>query len=349
LSLKLLQNTLCTAIIYLQGHSSYISLAMPSRQCNKNQNGSEKLKSSKDLDPLPSNIGAVFIQNQFKTTIELPTKDAYPQVEGKCAIVTGSNTGLGFEAAKQLLSLGLAHLVMGVRSLDKGKAAAKQLASVNPSAKIEVWHLDMESYDSIQIFVSKCQESLPQIHFAILNAGVSVADFSIVPATGHERTMQVNHMSTALLAIKLLPFMSSKTQDQDVPRLTIVNSLTAHTCRFPNRSQRPLLASFDDTSITPWDQEERYGVSKLISQLFLVKLAENISPDRVIINMVDPGLTKGTNLFKDTSGVVAVFARVFFAIAGRPVDRGAATYIDAILDHGKESHGCFLMSCQISP
>jgi hypothetical protein len=65
--------------------------------------------------------------------------------------------------------------------------------------------------------------------------------------------------------------------------------------------------------------------------------------------MVDPGLTKGTNLARDAKGATGVAAKMFFSIAGRSVDRGAATYVDAVAGHGKESHGCFLMNCQIAP
>lgn len=307
--------------------------------------------SSKDMAPLPSKFGPVFFQNQFRTKIDLPTKEKYSNVHSQCAIVTGSNTGLGLEASRQLLALGLSHLVMGVRSLEKGNAEARKLRAVHPSAKIEVWELDMESYDSIQVFVRKCQTNLPRIDIAILNAGLGPMDFSIIPATGHEKTIQVNHLSTVLLTVLLLPILKSKSQGHGhtPPRLTLINSVTAHLCKFPNRSIRPLLPSFDDTSITPWNPEERYAVSKLLCQLFIVKLAGSINPGDVIVNMVDPGLTKGTSLARHAKGVTAVAAKAFFAIAGRTVDRGAATYIDAVLGHGEESHGCFLMNCKIAP
>ncbi|KAK7432265.1 hypothetical protein QQZ08_001210 [Neonectria magnoliae] len=289
----------------------------------KAQNADPQPALSRDMAPLPENFGPVFFKNQFRTRIELPTKEKYPDVQGECAIVTGSNTGLGFESAKQLLALGLSHLVMGVRSLEKGK-------------------------DSIQTFVQKCQANLSLIDMVILNAGLAPLVFTTIPATGHEKTIQVNHISTVLHAITSIPVLKSKTDGKNVPRLTIVNSVTAHLCKFPNKDKRPLLAPFDNTAITPWDPEERYGVSKLLCQLFIVKLAEHVDSD-VIINMVDPGLTKGTALARDTKGAIAVAAKLIFTVAGRPVAAGAATYVDAALGHGKESHGCFLMNWNISP
>jgi NAD(P)-dependent dehydrogenase (short-subunit alcohol dehydrogenase family) len=331
---------------------------MPLQQRKSQSKASESsLVASKYMSPLPENFGPVFFKNQFRTKINLPTKEKYPTIaeKGSCAIITGSNIGLGFETAKQLLSLGLSHLVMAVRSIEKGNTAAKQLratavANANPSAKIDVWQLDMELYESIQAFTQKCQEDLTRIDFVILNAGLSPMTFSTSPSTGHEKTIQVNHISTVLLSILLLPVLKNKSMRRDRPaRLTIVNSVTAHLCKIPNKDKRPFLSSFDNTAITPWDAEERYGVSKLICQLLIVRLAERVDPDQAIINMVDPGLTKGTGLARDAKGATGVAAKMFFSIAGRPVDRGAATYVDAIMGHGKESHGCFLMNCQIAP
>ena len=270
-------------------------------------------------------------------------------MEGKAAIVTGVNQGLGFEAARQLLTLGLAHLVVAVRSLDKGKAAAAELVTANPSAKIDVWALDMESYDSIRAFVQKCDDELPRIEYTVLNAGIAPVDFRKVRSTGHETAVQVNHLSTVLLTILLLPVLKAKSTRQDPARLTIVNSVMAHLCKFPNRAQRPLLPSFDDPKTPPWDPQERYGVSKLLPQLFLVKLTDYVNSDDVIINMVDPGLTKGTGSGRDATGVILILSKLFMGIAGRTVDRGAATYIDALLGHGKETHGCFLMNTEIAP
>ncbi|KAF4469454.1 short-chain dehydrogenase reductase family [Fusarium albosuccineum] len=325
--------------------------------CEKKSNGSNadsQTIPSRDMEPLAPNVAPTFFKNQFRTTIDLPTKEMYPNVKianvkGSCAVITGSNTGLGFETAKQLLGLGLSHLVMGVRSLEKGNAAADTLRTVAPSAKIEVWHLDMESYDSIQAFARKCQTDLPRIDTVILNAGLSPLSFDLVSATGHEKTIQANHISTALLTTLLIPVLKSKPASQGPPKLTLVNSLTAHLCKFPNKDKRPLLASFDDTNITPWDPQDRYGVSKLLNQLFLVKLTEHVKSDDVIINMVDPGLTKGTGLARDATGAMGVAVKGFLAVAGRPLDRGAATYVNAAFGQGKESHGCFLMNCKISP
>ncbi|KAM0450826.1 hypothetical protein ACHAPV_004137 [Trichoderma viride] len=65
--------------------------------------------------------------------------------------------------------------------------------------------------------------------------------------------------------------------------------------------------------------------------------------------MVDPGLTKGTSLGRDVKGPLSLALKGFLGIAGRPTERGSATYVDAVLGHGKDSHGSFLMNCKNAP
>lgn len=310
---------------------------------------------SKDLQPLPASIAGTFFRNQFLTTIPLPTPASHPDIAGKCAIVTGSNTGLGFEAARQLLALGLSHLVMGVRSLEAGQVAAdglRKYSKDSSNTKIDVWHLDMESYDSVQAFAKRCDKELPRrVDMAILNAGVAHTKFSTVPSTGHEPTVQVNHISTSLLAILLLPLLAAGGKDDLRPaRLTIVTSLTAHSCEFPMKNQRPLLKAFDTSENFVGD---RYGTSKMLNQLFIARLASRyVDPKRVLINMVDPGLTRGTGLFRHIthSAFLTALAKCIMRVVGRPVERGAATYVDAVSrPHGEDLHGSLLMNCNVAP
>lgn len=112
-------------------------------------------------------------------------------LKAKVAIVTGSNAGLGYESARQLLDLGLSHLILAVRSVDKGEAAAVKLRQGAPHAKVEVWKLDMCSYQSIEAFAQRVGQDLTRLDIALLNAGLVKPEFEIVKETGHEETMQV--------------------------------------------------------------------------------------------------------------------------------------------------------------
>lgn len=134
------------------------------------------------------------------------------QLDDAVAIVTGSNVGLGLEASRELLQLGLSNLIMGVRSEEKGNRAADALRRDFPRATISVWIIDIESYNSIREFAERCA-TLRRIDIVILNAAIAPnPSFTPVTGTGHELSMQVNYLSTALLDILLLPILKAKKQ-----------------------------------------------------------------------------------------------------------------------------------------
>ncbi|KAM0816723.1 putative Short chain dehydrogenase [Seiridium cardinale] len=265
---------------------------------------------------------------------------------GQTAIVTGGNSGLGLEAARQLLAAGLSYLIITVRSSDKGKFAAEQLKSNAPSSKMEVWSLDMSAYESVRAFADCCNR-LPRLDIVILNAGVAKLAFELNQATGHEETIQVNYLSTSLLAMLLVPILREKAA-KSPGRLTIVSSGNAFMAKFENNFRRPLLPSFDDPSI-PYDGMERYNVSKLLGHYWIKKMAHYVSPDDVIIDLVEPGLTKGTSLFREVGGIMGLAWSGIKGALGRPVETSASTYIDAAVSHGRDAHCSFLLDWQIHP
>lgn len=304
------------------------------------------MTSSKDLPPkLEPFFPNQFIKNQFRTKAHPTPKDTV--LTGQVAIVTGSNTGLGLACSGQLLSHKLSHLIMAVRSLDKGEQAAAPLRKQYPSAKIDVWQLDMTSYDSVRAFAARVDKDLSRLDVAVLNAGIGFQPFKIVPATGHEQTVQVNYLSTLLLAILLLPALSTKSPAGTSGRLTISTAMLSATAQFPNKNAVPLIPSFNDESI--FDMADMYATSKLLGQLALWKLSDAVSSDHVVINMVEPGFIKGTDLHRERPGGVKFMLGLFKAASARSVEVGATAYVDAAVVKGRESHGCILGNWEIEP
>ncbi|KAL2291507.1 hypothetical protein FJTKL_12893 [Diaporthe vaccinii] len=268
-------------------------------------------------------------------------------IAGQTAIVTGSNVGLGLTASRQLLGLGLSHLVMGVRSQAKGDAAAAQLREEFPSAQVTVWTLDMESYDSIRSFAEQCA-SLPRIDVAILNAGVVTGSFRTVPSTGHEYTMQIDYLSTALLALLLVPVLKSKKAAGATkpPVLTLVGSDAAYGAP-PLKTEGPVLAQFDDPK--NYGRLTTYGSSKLLLTLFVGRLAELVDPGDVLINLCNPGMTKGTAVGRENSSILVFLFSIMQYFYARSLEVGASIYLDAALTRGAESHGKFISDWAIKP
>jgi len=269
----------------------------------------------------------------------------------------GGSDGLGLLAGRHLLSLNLSRLILAVRSAEKGERVAAQFRKDFPSALIEVWPLEMTSYDSVQALAKRATAEFSgnkRLDIAILNAAVISPQLDVVKATGHCNVIQVNYISTVLLAILLIPVLRYRPvgdkADCSPGRLSIVNSGMAYAGKFANKDKRPFLASFDDPKT--WDASNQYAESKTLGHLFLVRLLDHLPAgieDEVVINLVDPGLCKGTALHRDANGFMAFFLNVSKALTGRSLEDGAWTYVDAILTKGKESHGCFIMDWEIRP
>ncbi|KAI0175534.1 NAD(P)-binding protein [Hypoxylon sp. FL1284] len=305
------------------------------------------MTTSKDLPPLDVPFFPnVFFKNQFCSKPQRPPKDT--DLSGKVAIITGGNAGLGYEAGSQMLELKLSHLILAVRSSAKGEAAAAKLRAKYPAATIEVMLLDMKQYSSIQDFARRVDSQLARLDMVILNAGIMQFKHETVPGTGHEQVLQVNYLSTAFLASLLLPILKSKSPPGAPGKLTIVNAALALVAPLPTtKGHTSLLAALDDPENFAADRQ--YNQSKALAQMFAYKLADCVSADDVVVNLVCPGYVKSTGLGADINVLLKPVGIAFGAIFGRSVADGASTYLDAAIVKGKESHCSFVMSWKVAP
>lgn len=275
---------------------------------------------------------AVFVQRQLMAGIPyIPIS----QLTGKVAIITGSNIGLGLEASKQMLQLGLARLIMAVRSPAKGNLAATELRRVFPRAQIDIWALDMDSYTSIIDFATRCRKTLARLDIVVLNAGSWNAQFRRNEATGHESTLQVNYLSTVLLAIFLLSVLKTAHSAGQPGRLSIVGSDTAYTTRIEIPLSRAVIASLDMED--GYRGMEQYSQTKLLLVMFVSKLVGFVDARNVVVNVVHPGLIKGTSFFATEEQ--NLIYKLGMSTIGRSIRDGARTYLVATALLGSESHG----------
>ncbi|KAL8726559.1 MAG: hypothetical protein Q9181_005996, partial [Wetmoreana brouardii] len=282
-----------------------------------------------------------------------PTPDG-TTLAGKTVIVTGANSGLGLEAARQYLVLGATRLILAVRSTRKGEDAAKYLSShptvqnANPHAQIKVMQLDLDDINNVHAFAQKVCEELDALHLLLLNGGVNITNYQ-TSTTGHERVMQVNYHSNALLALLLLSLLESTATLQAQPsRLTFVGSvgMAMHTLK-----KNPL--AVDETVARRYDDKakyagfQRYSDSKLMVAAFTQELAQHVSSDKVIVNNVCPGMV-ATDLDQNLALWLKSFISIVKKLRARNVEVGARTYVWAINVVGKESHGCFIANNKIT-
>ncbi|KAK0702475.1 hypothetical protein B0T21DRAFT_300184 [Apiosordaria backusii] len=275
---------------------------------------------------------------------------------GQTAIVTGANSGVGFEISRQLLDLGLSRLILAVRDEAKGTAAAEKLAlksdgSRRESAVIEVWKLDLFDYDSVVTFASRAKEILDRLDIVMLNAAVGVpAKRAFHPQTKHDETLQVNYLSTALLAILLLPVVRKARAHQPAPsRITFTSSEASAWAKFPLGKETPILEALDK-QVEDVDLADRMFTSKLLGQFFLHELAKRVPASVAVINGASPGMVNDSEFdreFRKTS-TGAVMQRIKMWI-GNSSAVAARMVMCAAVGCGEETHGEFLSFQRVVP
>ena len=164
-----------------------------------------------------------FVRNQYT---RLPVPPAPGNIADATYIVTGANTGLGYECTKHLFNMGAKRIILGVRSLEKGEAALSTLRNDTGRQDVgEVWPLDLLSLDSVEAF-AKRMSTLDRLDGLIANAGVVMTQFQIIE--GIESSLLVNVVSTLLLGLRALPKLQDSAHKLGTkPHLVFVLSRTA--------------------------------------------------------------------------------------------------------------------------
>jgi NAD(P)-dependent dehydrogenase (short-subunit alcohol dehydrogenase family) len=213
-----------------------------------------------------------------------------PDQDGRVAIVTGSNTGLGYDTARVLAGRG-AHVVMAVRDTAKGDAAAGRIRELSPQAKVTVHKLDLGSLASVKQAAAELAAAYPRIDLLINNAGVMYPPKSTTE-DGFELQFGTNHLGHFALTGLLLPNL----RDVDGSRVVVVASV-AHNIR----------AKIDFGDLQ-WEKRKyervaAYGQSKLANLMFAYDLQRRLAAADVktIAVAAHPGVA-ATELSRHTPG-----------------------------------------------
>ena len=190
-----------------------------------------------------------FLYDQLFVSLPYPKAD----VTGKTVIVTGANVGLGLEAARHFARLRAAKVILAVRSVEKGEEAKVSIESSTASNTIvEVWPLDLTSYDSVKAFVQRA-EQLDRVDVLLENAGVATKTFR--KAEEDELTITTNVVSTFLLALLMLPKLRATAKEYDVlPHLVIVSSEVHGWTDFAERNEVDIFAALSDPEKADMDK-----------------------------------------------------------------------------------------------
>ena len=185
------------------------------------------------------------------------TANDIPDLTGKTAIVTGANSGLGFETTKALAAKG-AKVIMACRNQKKAEDAALTIREEVPNAQVQVHYLDLSNLDTVQDFAAKILPAHHHIDILINNAGLVAIPYCKT-AQGFEMQFGTNHLGhfalTASLATALLAAPAA--------RIVNVSSLTYSMARLNFQNLN------GEQSYARW---KNYGASKLCNLLFAQEL-----------------------------------------------------------------------------
>lgn len=192
--------------------------------------------------------------------------------DGQTIVITGVTVGgLGYEAALHFVKLGAAKVIITARNMDRGNAAKDALeASSGRSGVVKVRELNMDTFDGVKMFADGLKSELTTVDYVLLNAGVFQRYYAKSPE-GWEETLQVNVLSTTLLALLLLPWMKANAPAGRTPHLGVVTSGLHASVRvdFVDSSER-LLEHYDDAANFA---RKQYGISKLFAMYAVEGLA----------------------------------------------------------------------------
>lgn len=188
-----------------------------------------------------------------------------PDLSGKTIIVTGANSGIGYEAAREL-GLHRAAVVLACRSMEKANAAVAEIKSAHPDADVEAMELDLASLSSVHAFADAFKKNHDRLHVLCNNAGVMAIPYRRT-ADGFEMQMGTNHFGHFALTGLLFDLLLAT----DDARVVTVSS-GAH---------RIGSIRFDDLN---WQHGYRkwlaYGQSKLANLLFCLELQRRLERTR---------------------------------------------------------------------
>ncbi|KUI29880.1 short-chain dehydrogenase [Mycobacterium sp. IS-1742] len=246
------------------------------------------------------------------------TASDVPDQEGRVAVITGANTGIGYEAAAVLAGRG-AHVVLAVRNTEKGRAAAERIRAGLPHADVTVRELDLTSLDSIRAASDQLRADYSRIDLLINNAGVMMTEKGTTK-DGFELQLGTNHLGhfalTGQLLDNLLPVEGSR---------VVTVSSGAH--RFGR-------VDFDDLqSERSYNRITAYGQSKLANLLFTYELNRRLSAKGAptIAVAAHPG-GSDTELTRNLWPVVRKPVQLVWGLLAQSAEMGALPTLRAATD-----------------
>ena len=251
----------------------------------------------------------------------------------KLAIVTGANTGIGFETARSLAAAG-AHVIFACRSSTTGEAAVQRTRQLHPHCQVDFRPLDLASARSIIAFADQLEAD--KIDILICNAGLITTDYQQT-CEGLEQTVGVCHFGHFLLTRLLMPRLLNALES----RVVLVSSESHRMPKTLDFQRFPL--NRDDFST--WTA---YGQAKLANVLMANELQRRYAQQGLSACSLHPGTLVTTEIGRG-SAFMRIMMKLISPFTKSPNQGAATTVYCAVGPNPKAIGGLYFSHCQPAP
>ena len=267
----------------------------------------------------------------------------------RTAIVTGANSGLGYEAARQLAELGYESIVLACRTqakADQARAGLVQTTGVDPFSTLAV---DVAELESSQQAAAELQRRGVAFDSVLLNAGMVPNNLDRT-SDGIETCFAASLIGHHIIANALVEanlvndggvvvLVGSEAANNDLPKpmgMSVYDFVTGEPSKFGSTPAEAMENFALAKSDSDYDGNRQYSSTKAFSAWWSAAMARR-HPGDIRFYTVSPGANMGTNAARHATGAFKVmigFMRRFGKLLGmdQPIDKGAARYIDVL--HG---------------
>ncbi len=245
-----------------------------------------------------------------------------PDLSGKVMIVTGANSGLGFETTRELARKG-ARVIMACRNPKKANVARKRIKEVVPNADLDVMLLDVSSQKSVADFAERFKEKYTRLDVLINNAGIMAAPYS-KSVDGFENHFATNYLGHFALTGRLLDVLEA-TSGARVVSVSSIAYFLGNKIDFDN------LVYKDGKGYGRW---RAYGRSKMECLLYAYEMQRRLAATgkSTIAVAAHPGLARSNIMPAQAKNAVTRRLLKTFSYVFKPTIYGALPLIRAAVD-----------------
>lgn len=251
------------------------------------------------------------------------------RLEGKTAIVTGANSGIGKATARDLAMRG-ARVILACQDMMRAELAVCDITREVVGAKVVARKLDLADTKSICNFAENIYDTEKSLHFLINNAGVALCPYSTT-VDGYEMQFGVNHLGHFFLTFLLLDLLKHSAPSRVITMSSMAHSMGKICFERLNAEEH-------------YHPVRAYAQSKLANVLFTRELAKRVAALGVTAYSVDPGAVN-TELFRHMKRPLQVIIQKFSSILKTPEEGACTTIYLTVTPENELSTGGHYRNC----